>query len=217
MPEEMTTCKHCKVQILASTAKRTGGYCMPHAYLGLPPPKENWGTIISETEIDPKDIKVDRSGLFPHLGEGAKWDEFFATIRPGDKVIQFQASASSRTQEFVDRTGFAIVRNGEWVKRIVTGRELNPDYYEDLEEAVDKESFARDCPDIWSEFKDELKSDDIIVRFETSPESWELSAGRRGYAIKRDGKYVKTYLVASKQGCTFRLSGMEGPPPITGT
>jgi hypothetical protein len=43
----------------------------------------------------------------------------------------------------------------------------------------------------WEALKSAMQPDDELYAFHSSPESWQALAGRRGYALVRDGKVIR--------------------------
>lgn len=170
---------------------RTNGYCMWHAQLGRPVD----GILESEVEVDPTAIELPDEYKplsmlgFSRLGPSGAWNEFMEKFQPGDKMIHYSTRPSSREQDRFVVSGYAIARNGNWVSRFVVRAASNPEYEQDIEEIIPLDE-VMNFHFVWDALKAEFKEGDTVVKFTSSPFSWECFCGCEEYRLMRNDEWI---------------------------
>ena len=197
MDEKKTHCRQCRVPILEATARRTNGYCMPHADLGLPFKTRIGGIITRAVALDPKTVVVPGiTDFFLRLGMYGDWDRLMRAMVSGDTLIHFSTKPASEWEKSYVTSGYAIERDGQWIDGIVMKSRMNWIFYKGVESQISPDVFASERPELWEKFRPIFNEGDTIVYNKTSPRSWRILAGREWYEVRRNGKCVGSVLVA---------------------
>lgn len=132
--EEKTKCKHCGAAILVMTAERTGGYCMPHRYLGFSfedraPACLNLGNKVTLAFAREEFTRTRALRDDPRDGDSEERLAIFtAAFQPGDTVQEFVGEPRDDVLPFYPSRGFVVVRRGAIIQGVVIESKLNPDY-----------------------------------------------------------------------------------------
>jgi len=177
-------CLYCGAMMLSNTAKRTGGFCMPHSghaanfldTLGGSPVYEE---ALSQAKII--DALINRESK---LALGV----LFSIMEPSDTLRLFSVKPQGAAPLIAAR-GVALLRGDHCITGFVTEWRPNPGYSSDQEFICDEPEIAGAFGDEWAAIKSELPAGAEFVRFSTSPRSWASLCGRAGYAVKVNGEY----------------------------
>jgi hypothetical protein len=181
-------CHYCGVDILEETARRTNGYCMPHAY------NTSFSEIVQgEIEIVSRVTQQSVEKKLPH-----DYIKAFAVMKSlmlaGDELIQFKVNPIPEQNKFA-KLGYAIFRDQKLITGIVVRWEANPLYDMDSSTEVSLEKISNAFGDKWEDIKNEIKEGDKFLFCETSPSTWACFAGRAFYAVKRGEEFIYTKVV----------------------
>lgn len=140
--EPKTTCKRCGAEILLMTAERTGGYCMPHRYLGLRF-VDRIGSKMElgdEVSFDTARDEFERSfskRTDERDGDSKERFRVFATeVQEGGAIRRFSGQPRDIDQPIYPCRGFALVREGTVVGGVVTKTAINHASIRDEAEAL---------------------------------------------------------------------------------
>lgn len=177
-------CLYCGRLMLRDTAKRTGGFCMPHsqhntsflATLGGTPRFDD--PLPQEQVLDALISRDTRHAL----------SILFSIMQPGDTLHLFSAEPQGTAPFFAAR-GVALFRDSQCITGFVAEWSDNPAYGSDREEPAEEAEIAAAFGDEWPAIKQALPDGAEFVRFSTSQHTWDHLCGRAGYAIKVNGEY----------------------------
>jgi hypothetical protein len=178
-------CRFCKTMILHDTARRTGGFCMPHSghargFLDTLGGVADFGEPVSQ--------KVVFEELFSKETKAAL-GILFSIMQPEDELRLFSIKPQGEAELIAER-GVAMFRKGKCVTGFVAKWMKNPRFDEDHEEVCNREEIAKAFGGGWKKFEREVPEGATFVRFRTSPRSWSGLCGRAGYAVKYKGRYL---------------------------
>lgn len=177
-------CLYCGRLMLRDTAKRTGGFCMPHS--------EHNTSFLSTLGGTPRfDDPLPQEQILNALisrDSRAALSILFSIMQPGDTLHLFSVEPQGPTPFFAAR-GVALFRASQCITGFVAEWSDNPAYNSDREEPCDEAELAAAFGDEWPTIKQALSDSAEFVHFSTSQNSWDHLCGRAGYAIKVNGEY----------------------------
>ena len=129
--ETKTACRKCGAAILVMTAKRTGGYCMPHRHLGFSFPDRIGSRIELGGEVGFQEVRDEFHRTFALRAEVRDGDSkerfkvFEAAVREGGKIHSFSGRPRDNYHSIYPSRGFVLVRDGVIVAGIVIETAIN--------------------------------------------------------------------------------------------
>ena len=184
-------CRFCGRMILPATARRTGGFCMPHsshvnAFLDTLGGPVEFGEPIPQEVVTQKTLCKETK-----LALGV----LFSIMQPEDELRLFSVKPQGDSRLFAER-GVALFRGGKCVTGFVAKWMSNPAFEQDHEDVCDREEISSAFGDGWRKIENKIPKGVVFVRFRTSQLSWMFLHGRAGYAIKYNGKYLWRVITA---------------------
>lgn len=187
---EKVPCRYCGVPILPRTAKKTGGFCMPHRYCSGRFLDTIGGEPIFSEPVTQLEVVEKARNLETNIGINV----LFSFMKFNDELRLFTVREPFERVDRMADLGVGLFRDGICISGFVVKWKNNPHYFQDSEVEITRDEFAELYGDNWEEFSKLVPGRSIFVRFRTSQKSWDYKYGRAGYGIKLNGEYIYQFV-----------------------
>lgn len=187
---EKVPCRYCGTPILPRTAKKTGGFCMPHWGHSCHLFNNIGGEPIFSEPVTQLEVVEKARNLETNIGINV----LFSFMQFNDELRFFTVKKPFEGVERMAELGVGLFRDGVCLSGFVAKWVNNPLYSQDTEVEITREEFAELYGENWGEFSKLVPGRSVFVRFRSSQKSWDLKYGRAGYGIKLNGEYIYQFV-----------------------